>query len=74
MKKHGDNIEAEEFNLETDTYYKKIITSEKQAKNILLKELISLSFNELVDLCKYYSAQKVIEQFNQINTQQLISY
>ncbi|MBC1361673.1 hypothetical protein IBB71_12760 [Listeria welshimeri] len=62
VKRHGDNIEIEEYNPETKTYYNKVITSEEQAKNVILKELDKLSFEELLELYKYYSVKKLINE------------
>lgn len=63
MKNQGEHINIEQHNPETNTYYKKILTNDEQAKNILLKEFNRFSFNELLELYNYYSAKQIMKKY-----------
>ncbi|MBL1231033.1 helix-turn-helix domain-containing protein [Enterococcus sp. BWB1-3] len=62
-KNQGEHINIEEYNVDTDTYYTKILTNDEQAKNILLKEFDRFSFNELLELYNYYSAKQIMKKY-----------
>ncbi|OTN89240.1 hypothetical protein A5819_001732 [Enterococcus sp. 7E2_DIV0204] len=64
MKNQGEHINVEQYNPETNKYYNKIITSDEQAKNILLKEFNHFSFNNLLELYNYYSAKQIMRKYN----------